>query len=215
MDAEHVQDEQGPSRRNVRRRQIQLPVALIIIGIVLIDIAVLGLQESFSLTITAPPYGNLTVHCGTLSNATSSVPTVRLSDDSRAKLNATTSGAAYVVALEKMKNSCRIAGQLRFDVSITAAVLGLAAIFAAFRTSGRIKATAERPGPAPPSDGRSVLRTGRLAAASPSGGLSWSAMANAHLNYRLSVLALKYAAVTMRAASVRPTRHDLEANART
>jgi hypothetical protein len=150
MDAEHVQPEPSPSRRSMRRKKIQLPVALMIVGIVLVDLAVLGLQGSFSLTIAAPSYGNLTVHCGTLANATSSVPTVRLSNGSRAKLKATGSGAAYVVALEKLKNSCRIAGQLRFDASITAAVLGLAAVFAAFMTSGRIKALAARSRPGPP-----------------------------------------------------------------
>jgi hypothetical protein len=134
----------------VRRKQSHLPVALIIVGVALIDLAVLGLQGSFSLTIAARPYGNLTVHCGTLANATSTVPTVRLSNESSAKLKATGSGAEYVVALEKLKNSCRIAGQLRFDGSITAGILGLAAVFAAFMTSGRSKALAPRSRHAPP-----------------------------------------------------------------
>ena len=144
MDAEHVQAEPSPSRGRPRRWQIRLPFALMIVGIVLIDLAVLGLQGSFSLTIAAPPYGNLTVHCGTLANATSSVPTVQLSNESRAKLNATRAGAAYVVALEKLKNSCRIAGQLRFDASITAGILGLAAVLAGFAASARNKAVARQ-----------------------------------------------------------------------
>jgi len=92
------------------------------------------------------------VHCGTLANATSGVPTVTLSNESRAKLRATGAGAGaeYVVAIEKLKNSCRMAGQLRFDGSITAAVLGLAAVFAGFMTSGRIKAVGPRSGREPP-----------------------------------------------------------------
>src|SRR5215475_14106621 len=106
MEPEHVQAEPSPSRRKARRGQIPLPVALMIVGIVLVDLAVVGLEGSFSLTIGAPVYGNLTVHCGTLENATSRVPTVRLSNESRAKLRATGGGAAYVVAIEKMKNSC-------------------------------------------------------------------------------------------------------------
>lgn len=131
-------------------KPFQLPIALLIAGIVLVDLAVLGLQGSFSVTIAARPYGNLTVHCGTIANATSSVPTVRLSNESDAKLRATGAGAAYVVAIEKLKNSCRMAGQLRFDASITAAVAGLAAVIAGFMTSGRIKAVAPRSGPEPP-----------------------------------------------------------------
>jgi hypothetical protein len=119
-------------------------------GIVLIDIAMLGLQGSFSLTIAAPHYGNLTVHCGTLANATSNVPTVRLSYDGRAKLNPDGSGAAYVVTLEKLKNSCRIAAQLRFDGSIAAGVLGLAAVVAGFAVSGRNKSAIPRSDPEPP-----------------------------------------------------------------
>jgi len=140
MDAEHVQAEPSPSRAKARSRRIRLPFALVMVGIFLVDIAVLGLQGSFSLTIAAPSYGNLTVHCGTLANATSTVPTVRLSNGSRAKLKPTGSGAEYVVALEKLKNSCRIAGQLRFDASITVGVLGLAAVLAGFAVSGRNKA---------------------------------------------------------------------------
>jgi hypothetical protein len=149
MDGEQVQAEPSSSRRKVRRRGFELQFAFIIVGIVLIDIAVLGFQGSFSLTITAPPYGNLTVHCGTVANATSSVPTVELTNESRAKLSANSSSAAYVVALEKLKNSCRIAGQLRFDGSVTAAVLGVVAVLTGFATSGRTKATSARPGPGP------------------------------------------------------------------
>jgi len=137
MDAEHVQAEPSPSRGKARRRQIRLPFALMMLGIVLIDLAVLGLQGSFSLTIGARPYGNLTVHCGTLANATSSVPTVQLSNGSQAKLKTAGSSAAYVVALEKLKNSCRIAGQLRLDASIAAGVLGLAAVLAGCAAAGR------------------------------------------------------------------------------
>jgi hypothetical protein len=149
MDAEHVQAEPSPSRGKARARLIRLPFALMLVGVVLIDLAVLGLQGSFSLTIGARPYGNLTVHCGTLANATSSVPTVWLSNESQAKLKTTGSSAAYVVALEKLKNSCRIAGQLRFDASIAAGVLGLAAVLAGFAASSRNKAAERRSGPEP------------------------------------------------------------------
>jgi len=160
MDGEQVQAESSSSRRTVRRRRFELQFAFVIVGIVLIDIAVLGFQGSFSLTITAPPYGNLTVHCGTVANATSSVPTVELTNESRARLSANSSSAAYVVALEKLKNSCRIAGQLRFDGSVTAAVLGMVAVLTGLATSGRIKATSAHKGPAPPSNDRSPLGAG-------------------------------------------------------
>src|SRR5258708_37349758 len=128
MDAEHVQAEPSRQRRIGRRSKFQLPLALGIVGVGLVDIAVLGIRGSFSLTIAAPPYGHLLVHCGTLANATSSVPTVRLNNESRAKLRAMGSPSEFVVALEKLKNSCTIAAQLRIGGSITPGGLGLGAI---------------------------------------------------------------------------------------
>jgi len=151
MDADDVQAAPSHRRRNGGRGKIELPVALGVVGIVLIDIAVLGLQGSFSLTIAEPPYGNLTVHCGTLANATSSVPTVRLTNESRARLRAIGSPSDFVMALEKLKNSCRITGQLRFDGFITVGVLGLAAVIAAFAAIGRNKPAAPPSSPEPPS----------------------------------------------------------------
>jgi hypothetical protein len=151
MDAEHVQVAPSRPGRNGRGGKIQLPVVLGVLGIVLIDIAVLGLQGSFSLTINEPPYGNLIVHCGTLANATSSVPTVRLSNESRAKLRAIGSPSDFVMALEKLKNSCRIAAQLRLDGSITVGVLGLAAVLAGFAGVSRNKAAAPPSSPEHPS----------------------------------------------------------------
>ena len=154
MDAEHVQAEPSRPRRIGRRSKFQLPLALGIVGVGLVDIAVLGIRGSFSLTIAAPPYGHLLVHCGTLANATSSAPTVRLSNESRAKLRAMGSPSEFVVALEKLKNSCTIAAQLRIGGSITAGVLGLAAILAGFVASGRYyKAAAPPASPEPPSSG--------------------------------------------------------------
>src|SRR5258708_834589 len=128
MDAEHVQAEPSRPRRIGRRSKFQLPLALGIVGVGLVDIAVLGIRGSFSLTIAAPPYGHLLVHCGTLANATSSAPTVRLSNESRAKLRAMGSPSEFVVALEKLKNSCRIAAQLRIGGTSTGGGAGLASI---------------------------------------------------------------------------------------
>jgi hypothetical protein len=139
MDAEHVQAAPNRPRRNGRRRESQLPLALAPVGVVLVFVAMLGLQGSFSLTITEPPYGNLIVHCGTLANATNSMPTLRLSNESRAKLRTMGSPSEFVVALEKLKNSCRIAGQLRIDLCITVGILGMGGVVAGFLAFGRNK----------------------------------------------------------------------------
>jgi len=118
------------------------------IGIILIYIAILGLQGTFSVTISEPPYGNLTVDCGTLENATNSVPTVQLSNESRAKLKAAGSSPEFVVALEKLKNSCRIGGQLRLYGYITVGIIGLAAVIVGLVGFGANKAPAQPSGPA-------------------------------------------------------------------
>jgi hypothetical protein len=151
MDAEDVRAAPSRPRRNGRGREIQLPIALGIVGIVLVDVALLGLQGSFSLTIAQPPYGNLTVHCGTLANATKSMPTVRLSNESGKKLRSMGSPSEFVVALEQLKNSCRTGGLLRLDGSITVGILGLAAVLAGFVAIGRNRAGAPPSSPEPPS----------------------------------------------------------------
>lgn len=142
MEAEHVQAAPTRPRRNEFGRRIQLPLVLGMIGIVLILVALLGLLGSYSLTRTEPPYGDLTVHCGTVVNATGTVPTLGFSSESRVKLRTTGSASEAVVAIKKLSNSCRTVGQLRLDGSVILGALGLAAVVAGFVIFGRNKAGA-------------------------------------------------------------------------